>query len=86
MQLEIPSFHSLADEISSSSPINNMSFPAHIYAVLENSKSNGIIGWMPNGKEFKIHDMDRFEMEIIPSYFNNRKFLLSLHTYIQTLL
>jgi len=85
MQLEIPAFHSLADEISaSSSPINNMSFPAHIYAVLENSKSNGIIGWMSNGKEFKIHDMDRFEMEIIPSYFNNRKFLLllSLRTYI----
>lgn len=86
MQLEIPTqYHNTTNDNSPSSngdQQTNVSFPAHIYAMLENPMNNEIIGWINNGKEFKIFDIDRFENETINQYFIRKCFYIFLN-YIQ---
>lgn len=57
------------------------SFPAKLYNLLETSDKS-IIDWLPNGKAFRVYDLDKFVEVIMPTYFK-RKILYNFeYTYV----
>ena len=50
-----------------------VSFPQKLFMLLE-KESPEIIGWIPNGKGFRINNIDEFQSSIIPKYFKHTKF------------
>ena len=52
-------------------------FPAKLYNLLENADAS-IIDWLPDGRAFRIFDMNRFVKLVLPRNFK-RKFILLLH-------
>ena len=47
------------------------SFPTKLYNLLETADPN-IVGWLANGKGFRVHDMDKFIKDILPQFFNRK--------------
>jgi hypothetical protein len=47
------------------------SFPTKLYNLLETADPS-IVGWLTNGKGFRVHDMDRFITDILPQFFNRK--------------
>ena len=47
------------------------SFPTKLYNLLETADPT-IVGWLANGKGFRVHDMDRFIKDILPQFFNRK--------------
>jgi hypothetical protein len=50
-----------------------VSFPQKLFMLLE-KESPEIISWIPNGKGFRINNIDEFQSSIIPKYFKHTKF------------
>lgn len=53
-------------------PMVYRTFPFRLYTILEDSSSDeeecSVISWMPDGKNFKIHDLEAFKLRILPKY------------------
>ena len=64
-------------------------FPWKLHVILEKCESdhashataheggkvgNPPIGWLPDGKSFKVHDKKRFETEVMPTFFGTQSF------------
>ena len=66
---------------------NSQSFPQRVYNVLNLCEEQGrqdIMSWEENGTAFKVNDLDAFERELLPKYFNTKKyysFTRALHAY-----
>ena len=57
---------------------SRLSFPQKVYNLLklcEDNHQEHIVSWMNDGTAFKVHDLDRFEHELLPKYFNTRKYV-----------
>ena len=62
---------------SSSSQQHVYSFPWKLYDMLEEVENKGqtdICSWTEDGKAFAVHRVDAFLEEIMPNYFDQRKF------------
>ena len=69
----------------------DLKFIVKLHFELENIEEDGkhdIMGWMPHGRSFRIHDRERFIDEILPNYFDMRNgstsctsFMRQLHMY-----
>jgi hypothetical protein len=47
-------------------------FPEILYRLLEDADRDGtsiIVGWLPHGRGFRVHNKKRFEQEVLPKYF-----------------
>ena len=58
-------------------PSTKLPFSLKLFEMLEDvteSRQDDIVSWVDNGRGFKVHDMDRFVEEIIPSYFKQSKY------------
>jgi len=58
-------------------PSSKLPFSLKLFEMLEDvyeSRQDDIVSWVDNGRGFKVHDMDRFVQEIIPSYFKQSKY------------
>jgi hypothetical protein len=70
---------------SSSSP--SSLFPTKLHAMLEAASKEGfddVVAWLHGGTAFKVLDSGRFTEEVMPTYFNQRKyksFLRQLNLY-----
>ncbi|CAJ1959788.1 unnamed protein product, partial [Cylindrotheca closterium] len=56
---------------------SHISFPRRVYNVLKFCKENDhehIASWMNDGTAFRVHDIEEFESELLPKYFNTRKY------------
>ena len=56
---------------------DNRQFPWKLHDVLAASERNGythIISWLPDGDAFMVNDKVEFANEIMPKYFNSKKF------------
>ncbi|CAJ1959990.1 unnamed protein product [Cylindrotheca closterium] len=52
-------------------------FPQKVYNVLnlcEENHREHIVSWMNDGTAFKVHDLEQFEREMLPKYFNTQKY------------
>lgn len=49
-----------------------IAFPEKLFYILQNEPSD-ILSWYMDGKSFRIHDIKRFEEEILPKYFRRKK-------------
>ncbi|CAJ1959991.1 unnamed protein product [Cylindrotheca closterium] len=55
----------------------HLSFPQRIYNLLkfcEENHQEHIASWMNDGTAFRVHDIEEFESELLPKYFNTRKY------------
>lgn len=65
----------------------NAAFPVKLHETLSQIEAdgmNGIVGWMPHGRAFKIHKQQEFIDEVLPRYFVMTKkssFLRQLNLY-----
>ena len=56
---------------------SRISFPQRVYNVLKFTEENNqehIISWVNNGTAFKVHDLDVFSRDFLPTYFNTHKY------------
>lgn len=51
---------------------SSTSFPQKLYALLDMDRV-GLIQWAPHGRCFRINNIDRFAIEVIPKYFKQSK-------------
>ncbi len=49
-------------------------FPLKLHAMLTNPQNQGIIGWRPDGKSWKIFHITLFEEVLVPRYFRHGKY------------
>eukprot|EP00934_Nitzschia_sp_Nitz4_P002118 Nitzschia sp. Nitz4//scaffold29_size155292//126625//127468//NITZ4_002685-RA/size155292-augustus-gene-0.214-mRNA-1//1//CDS//3329546529//2118//frame0 len=62
-------------------------FPEVLREMLEdvsNSELEDVVSWLPDGERFKVHDIQRFTIELMPKYFNHscyKSFLRQLCLY-----
>lgn len=47
------------------------SFPTKLYNLLETADPT-VVGWLANGRGFRVHDMDKFIADILPQFFNRK--------------
>jgi HSF-type DNA-binding len=72
--------------VNSSSPSASL-FPTKLHAMLEDAPRKGfdnVVCWLQGGASFKVLDPARFTKEVMPKYFNQRKyksFLRQLNLY-----
>jgi len=59
-------------------PSSKLPFAWKLYEMLETVHRNGIdtdiVSWVDDGKAFKVHDLQRFVEEIVPTYFKQSKY------------
>lgn len=59
-------------------PSSKLPFAWKLYEMLEavhqNKVDTDIVSWVDNGEGFKVHDLDRFVDEIVPTYFKQSKY------------
>jgi len=59
-------------------PASKLPFAWKLYEMLETVEKNGtdtdIVSWVDNGEAFKVHDLERFVEDIIPTYFKQSKY------------
>ena len=66
---------------------SQLSFPLKLHRILDQAEKDGkkdVISWLPHGKAFLVHDVDRFVNEIMSQHFNQTKypsFQRQLHMY-----
>ncbi|CAJ1959789.1 unnamed protein product [Cylindrotheca closterium] len=56
---------------------SRLSFPQKVYNVLnlcEENHQEHIVSWMNDGTALKVHDLEQFEREMLPKYFNTQKY------------
>ncbi|KAG7359462.1 HSF-type DNA-binding protein [Nitzschia inconspicua] len=81
-----PDSDSSSTASSTASPSASL-FPKKLHAMLEDASQKGfddVVCWMPGGSSFKVLDPARFTDEVMPKYFNQRKyksFLRQLNLY-----
>lgn len=54
------------------SPLPSVKFPFKLHRLLEDAADQGnehIVSWLPDGKSFKIHSKEEFEILILPRYY-----------------
>ena len=54
-----------------------LQFPWKLHEMLHLAENNGktaIISWLPGGNGFKVHDKEKFCLEIMPGYFASQKY------------
>lgn len=59
-------------------------FPEVLLDILSNNDNEYIVGWLPHGKSFAIHDSNRFSSLILPKYFRRvifRSFIRKLNRW-----
>jgi HSF-type DNA-binding len=59
------------------STASQASFPLKLQRILDKAHEQmrtDIISWLPHGKAFLVHDVDRFVSEVMPIYFNQTKY------------
>jgi HSF-type DNA-binding len=62
-------------------------FPVKLQRILDELEHDGltdVISWLPHGRAFMVHNVDRFVQEILPLHFNQTKytsFQRQLHMY-----
>lgn len=59
--------------------------PLKLYSILANPEHEHILSWMPHGRAWKIHDMDKFQTHILPSYFDSRYYPNNFKNFLQRL-
>lgn len=65
---------------------SNYPFPYLLYKILERTERNGessiaeVISWLPDGRSFMVHDVDRFVVETLPHFSMN-----SMRVFLQRL-
>ncbi|CAJ1959993.1 unnamed protein product [Cylindrotheca closterium] len=55
----------------------HLCFPQKVYNVLQlcdDTHQEHILSWMNSGTAFKVHDVEAFERELLPKYFNTQKY------------
>ena len=59
------------------------SFPNKLYNMLEVS-DEAILGWLPNGKGFRVYDVETFTSQLLPKFFNRKQlsFIYIINIYI----
>jgi hypothetical protein len=63
--------------LSVSSLSSAPTFPMVLHKMLDDCETIGfhdVVGWMPGGQVFKIHDPERFAAEVLPRYFHQTKY------------
>jgi hypothetical protein len=56
---------------------SKLPFTWKLYEMLDNVAENGqdhIVSWVNNGKAFRVHNLDAFTNEVIPTYFKQSKY------------
>lgn len=66
MQINFPPGQDIRDIIRL-----QFSFPTKLYNLLETADPS-VVGWLANGKGFRVHDMDKFIKDILPQFFNRK--------------
>lgn len=61
-----------ADGVASVPP--GKSFPEKLYEIISDPAVDDVIGWLPHGQGFLIHDKIRFADEVLPQYFEGTKY------------
>lgn len=59
------------------SSASQASFPLKLQRILDKTNEEGrtdIISWLPHGKAFLVHDVDRFVTEVMSLHFNQTKY------------
>jgi hypothetical protein len=54
-----------------------VTFPVKLQRILDELERDGetdILSWLPHGRAFQVHDIDRFVNEILPLHFNQSKY------------
>lgn len=66
---------------------SRLSFPKRLHGALNAVEENNlqqVISWTNGGKAFKVHDLEKFERDILPRFFNTKKyasFTRALHAH-----
>jgi hypothetical protein len=59
-------------------PTSKLPFAWKLYEMLETVHRNkidlGVVSWVDNGNAFKVHDLDKFVNDIVPTYFKQTKY------------
>jgi HSF-type DNA-binding len=66
-----------ANNGNASNEDHGLSFPLKLHAMLEDAESKNfghIVSWQAGDKSFKVHDVNKFGLDIMPMYFNQTKF------------
>jgi hypothetical protein len=50
------------------------SFPSILYSILRRPDLQDILGWMPDGKSWRIVRPREFEIKVLPNYFSHSKY------------
>jgi len=49
-------------------------FPIQLHEMVTHNNMESIISWLPHGRAFMVHDVEKFVAEVLPKYFNHSKF------------
>eukprot|EP00956_Cyclotella_meneghiniana_P023730 scaffold46775_cov70-Cyclotella_meneghiniana.AAC.9 len=63
---------STSDGLASVPPVK--SFPEKLYEIVSDPDVDDVIGWLPHGRGFLIHDKIRFAKEVLPQHFEGTKY------------
>lgn len=50
------------------------SFPAILHSILRRTDLKDMVGWMPDGKSWRVFRPREFEIKVLPNYFNHGKY------------
>lgn len=67
----------LVDDDNASVSLKTISFPTKLFNLLEVSDLS-VVSWLPNGLGFRVNDMDKFVIDILPKYFSRKYFIMFL--------
>lgn len=56
------------------------SFPNKLFNMLESSDES-IIGWLANGKGFRVYDVETFTSQLLPKFFNRKSHIFHLYAH-----
>lgn len=56
------------------SSCNKATFPAALFDILADPELDDIIAWLPHGRSWRIVDVDKFNEQVLSSYFNQSKY------------
>jgi hypothetical protein len=81
----------LLQEAAASTRSSGSSFSWQLYQMLADAESydfQSIISWQPHGRAFRVHDPEKFEQMILPSYFKSSKYKsfsrqLNLYSFVR---
>mmetsp|Transcript_609 Transcript_609/g.1323 ORF Transcript_609/g.1323 Transcript_609/m.1323 type:complete len:496 (+) Transcript_609:226-1713(+) len=56
------------------SSCNKATFPTALFDILADPELDGIIAWLPHGRSWRLVDVDKFNEQVLSSYFNQSKY------------